>query len=310
MDNTVQKVPENLLEFATSHLGTIKKMKTRGWKHLETGVWELETEQGRAFLKSHRQKAKFGQELRAYLEFLPHALKVTPSLLAYDESQQAMLLSDAPGELVDDLALSLKESVDWINESQKTDLFSKSLGKKQLISIYEQAGQFLRSYHDVPYQDTETLNIEEAFWQRAESWLKRAEPFVAAKDIDWVKARVKDMLPALNTMKRVPCHRDYTGRNWLWNEKLYVIDFEHSRPDVWLFDLEKLWSEVWPHLPELKESFMAGYGHNFTAEDEALLNGYTALSCITKIAWSYEHDDNGEYAELGRRILESLKQHF
>ena len=121
------------------------------------------------------------------------------------------------------------------------------------------------------------------------------------------EARVKEMLPALKTMKRVPCHRDYTARNWLWSEKLYVIDFEHSRPDVWLFDLEKLWSEVWPSKPELKEVFMSSYGHNFTAEDELLLNGYTGLSCITKIVWSFEHDDNGEYAEMGRRILETLK---
>jgi Ser/Thr protein kinase RdoA (MazF antagonist) len=274
---------KDLLEFATQHLGKITKVEARGWKHLETGVWELETEQGRAFLKSHKQASKFAQELRAYQEFLPHALKVTPSLFGYQKELQAMLISAVPGELVD---LTTKS-----NEAES----------------YHQAGQFLRSYHDVPYQDTETTNLEDAFWQRAKSWLKRAEPLVAAKDIDWVTARVKEMLPSLKTMKRVPCHRDYTARNWLWSEKLYVIDFEHSRPDVWLFDLEKLWSEAWPSQPELREAFMTGYEYTFTAEDEALLNGYTALSCVTKIVWSFEHDDNSEYAETGRRILETLK---
>lgn len=278
------ELSENLLEFATSHLGTIKTVTPRGWKHLETGVWELETEQGRVFLKSHREANKFEQELRAYREFLPHALNVTASLLAHHQELQAMLISSVPGELAQDL------------KTKDTEL-----------EIYHQAGQFLRSYHDMPYQDTETSTIEEAFWQRAESWLKRAESLVPAKDIDWVTARVKEMLPALKTMKCVPCHRDYTARNWLWSEKLYVIDFEHSRPDVWLFDLEKLWSEVWPSKPELKESFMTGYSHTFTAEDEALLNGYTALSCITKIVWSFEHDDNSEYAEMGKRILETSK---
>lgn len=306
MNDTAQKVRENLLEFALSHLGNVKKVTARGWKQQETGVWELEAEQGRVFLKNHRQRPKFEQELRAYLEFVPRALKITPLLLAYDEAQQVMLLSAMPGNLVDDLALSQKESEDWINESQKMTLLDRSLGKKQLANIYEQAGQFLRSYHDVPYQDTEIPNIEDAFWQRAESWLKRAEPFVAAEDIDRVEARVKEMLPALKTMKRVPCHRDYTGRNWLWSEKLYVIDFEHSRPDVWLFDLEKLWSEVWPGNPELKEAFMAGYGYIFTAEDKALLDGYTVLSCITKIAWSLELGDN-TYAQWGRGMLENLK---
>ncbi|MGL4609003.1 MAG: hypothetical protein ACRCYY_04855, partial [Trueperaceae bacterium] len=106
-------------------------------------------------------------------------LELTLSLLAYDESQQAMLLLAVPGELVDDLSLSLKESEDWINESQKMVLLKEALGKKQLANIYEQAGTFLRSYHDVPYDDTELLTVGEAFWQRAESWFKRAEPFVA-----------------------------------------------------------------------------------------------------------------------------------
>jgi Ser/Thr protein kinase RdoA (MazF antagonist) len=307
MDDTAQKVPENQLEFATKHLGIIKKMTPRGWKHQETGVWELETEQGRAFLKNHRQSAKFEQELRAYLEFVPYTLKLTPRLLAYEQALQVMLLSAVPGESVDDLALAQKEPEAWINESQKTVLLDKSLGTKQLTNIYKQAGQFLRSYHDVPYEDTESPNLEEAFWIRAESWFKRAEPFVAVKDIAWVREKVKEILPALRAMKRVPCHRDYTGRNWLWHEKLYVIDFEHSRPDVWLFDLEKLWSEVWPNQPELKEAFISGYGHTITSEEEELLNGYTLLSCMTKIAWSMELGDY-EYADWGRRILEHRKK--
>lgn len=306
MDDTPQKVPKNLLLFALSHLGTIKKVEARGWKHQETGVWELATEQGRAFLKSHRQKAKFQGELRAYQEFVPHALKVTPSLLAYDESQQAMLLSAVPGELVDDLVLSLKKSEDWLSKSRNTDLLNESLGEKQLLKIYHEAGQFLRTYHDAPYNDKDTISVEEAVGQRAESWFKRAEPYVAAKDIDWVRAQVVEMLPALKTHKHVPCHRDYTGRNWLWKDKLYVIDFEHSRPDVWLFDLERLLNEVWPTCPELKEAFMAGYGKTFTADDEAISFGYAALTTVTRIAWSLKHDDQ-DYAEMGRRILEHLK---
>jgi Ser/Thr protein kinase RdoA (MazF antagonist) len=306
MPDTTQKMPKDMLEFAQKHLGEVKRAEARGWKHLETGVWDLETERGRAFLKNHRQKAKFEGELRAYQEFVPHALKITPSLLAYDEPGQVMLLSAVPGDLVDDLALALKEPGAWINESQKTALLGKSLGQNQLVNIYEQAGQFLRSYHDAPYEDTEIPNLEEAYWLRAESWFKRAEPFVVAKDIDWVKGQVKEMLPALRTMKCVPCHRDYTGRNWLWYDKLYVIDFEHSRPDVWLVDLEKLMNEIWPTSPELKEAFLSGYGRTLTADDEALAFGNSALTAVTRIVWSLEHDDQ-DYAEMGRRILEHLK---
>jgi hypothetical protein len=37
-DRTQNQIPQNLLEFATSHLGAIKKVEARGWKHQETGV--------------------------------------------------------------------------------------------------------------------------------------------------------------------------------------------------------------------------------------------------------------------------------
>jgi Ser/Thr protein kinase RdoA (MazF antagonist) len=287
MPDTTQKMPEKLLEFAQKHLGIVKTAKARGWKHQETGVWELETEQGRVFLKNHRQAVKFDQELRVFQEVLPYVLKVTPSLLAYDKLQHTMLLSAVPGELVDDLI-------------EQQNIHNREL------EIYYQAGQFLRSYHGAPYEDTEPPSLEEAFWLRSESWLARAKPYVALRDIEWVREKVREMLPALRVLKRVPCHRDYTGRNWLWHDKLYVIDFEHSRPDVWLVDLERLMNEVWPTSPELKEAFLSGYGRTLTVDDEALAFGNSALTAITRIVWSLEHDDQ-DYAEMGRKILEHLK---
>ena len=197
----MQELTPDWLAFAQKHLGEVKKVTVRGWKHLETGVWELEAERGRAFLKNHRQKAKFEQELSVFQNILPYALAVTPSLLAYDKAQRIMLLSAVPGELVDDLT--------------ETHSFGDAV-----FEVYQQAGQFLRSYHDVPYKTGEELGVDDAVWQRAESWFKGAIPYVARADIDWFRDQVIEMLPALKTQKRVPCHRDYTGRNWLWQDKL------------------------------------------------------------------------------------------
>ena len=112
--------------------------------------------------------------------------------------------------------------------------------------------------------------------------------------------------PFLQGKKRVPCHRDYTARNWLFDGALYVIDFEHCRPEYWLFDLEKLWSEVFLERPELKEVFLEGYGHKLTSEEEACMKAFAVFSAVTRIAWSLEQGEN-DYAVIGRKLLEVLK---
>ena len=72
----------------------------------------------------------------------------------------------------------------------------------------------------------------------------------------------------------MPCHRDYTPRNWLVKDGVqYVIDFEHARLDVWLADLARLHLGIWPDRPDLKEAFLAGYGRQLSDTDHAILQG-------------------------------------
>jgi Ser/Thr protein kinase RdoA (MazF antagonist) len=137
--------------------------------------------------------------------------------------------------------------------------------------------------------------------------MKRAEPYVESTSLVWVWQQVESLIPFLKNKVRVTCHRDFTMRNWLFDGELYVIDFEHCRPEYWLFDLEKLWSEVWLECPHLKEAFLEGYDHTFTLEEENALRAFAAFNAVTRIAWSLEQGEN-EYAVVGRKLLEYLRR--
>jgi Ser/Thr protein kinase RdoA (MazF antagonist) len=88
-----------------------------------------------------------------------------------------------------------------------------------------------------------------------------------------------ETLSGLPCPGQVPCHRDYTPRNWLVKDGVqYAIDFEHARLDVWLADLARLHLGIWPDRPDLKEAFLAGYGRQLSDTDHAILQGVAALT--------------------------------
>ena len=277
-------VAKESLEFARQYLAKIKSVRFCGWDHAESAVWELLTETGRVFLKKHRQTRKFEQELHAYQIWTPHLSPLTPRLLEHQRETHTLLLSAVPGELVEKVKLSTREERD----------------------LHRQAGAFLRRLHDVPFEDTDTLTLAEALKKRTEAWTARAEGVLTLEDITWVKTRVAEALPLLADFTRAPCHRDYTARNWLTDGgTLYVIDFEHAHPDLWLYDLERLWSDVWPERPGLRAAFLDGYGRDL-GEEEGVLERYAALNALSTIIWARDHKDV-EFKKQGWRRLARLK---
>ena len=283
-------IPAPLLEFTLQNLGPLAITRFCGWDHAESQVWEVTDEQGRrAFLKAHRQPRKFEQELNAYQYWLPQLPAVTPTLLAVNEQSRALLLSAVPGDLVEKAKLARAEEHD----------------------LYRQAGAFLRQMHDLPFEDEDDVSTADALLTRLEAWAKRAEGVVDEATIDWVCACIEDVLPLTTDLKRVPCHRDYTARNWLVaTGKLYIIDFEHARPDLWFADIERLYSEVWPGRPDLRAAFIEGYGRRLSADEESVLLGLAAFAGMGTVVWAREHGDtvfeSRSWARLKRikRILE------
>lgn len=235
-----------------------------------------------------RQPCKFAQERRAYLEWLPQ-LDATPDLIGESEALSALLVSAVPGRNVDDLSLTHAET----------------------LETYRQAGAFLRSLHTLPFTDDDPAPLLGDYRQRAETWTARAAGLVEPDLTAWVAgcaAETADLLAELSPV-RVPCHRDYTARNWLVDVtdgvKLSVIDFEHSRPDFWLFDVEKLLTEVGE--TGLEVAFWEGYGRTPTDAETRVLGLHSALNALSTVVWAREHGDAAFEAE-GRKRLGELRR--
>lgn len=276
-----------LLDLCRATLGSITGTRFVGWDHGESLIWEVSSAaRERSFMKAHRQEVKFRQELHAYRRYGLALSGSVPKLLAQREQEPwALLLSALPGVPLETLQLDTTAELD----------------------AHRQAGQLLARLHDQPVSDTSLLTPDEAFAVRLEQWSARADGLIDDESVQWVSKQVHEALPLLRGLQRVPCHRDYTPRNWLWrNGKLSLIDFEHSRPDLWFLDLERLWAGLWLERPDLREAFLAGYGRKPSETEERLLERLGALGALTTIVWAHEHDD-ADFEAQGRSKLMRLK---
>lgn len=281
------KLTPNLKAFAENIIGALQEVRFCGWRHAQSRVWEVKAAGGTAFLKAHKQDRKFKQELGAYLAWMPALAPHTPELLgAHAPKPSALLLRGVPGGLVDGLELSLEEE----------------------LEIYRQAGRFLRRLHDLPFKDDDPMPPAEALRVRAAAWCERAAAVIDEESIAWVRKELM-VRGRFDGMRRAPCHRDFSPRNWLYDRKsggFSVIDFEHARGDVWLADLLKLWDGPWQGRPELEASFFEGYGRPLSEWERLQLAAMGALHALATIVWSRNHED-AEYERHGWRLMASLR---
>lgn len=277
-----------LLDLSCRVLGNETSFRFASWDHGESQIWEATNAASeRAYLKSHRQNTKFQQELHAYRHWCPQLAGHVPQLLAVrEEEPHGLLLSALPGTPLENLQL------DSVSEQE----------------AHHQAGQLLARLHRQPATNDARPTPDEAYAKRLAAWKPRAQDIVDDNAIAWVSERLQEALPLLRELNRVPCHRDYTPRNWLWHEgTLTLIDFEHSKPDLWFLDIERLWRDTWLTKPNLREAFLAGYGRELTRDEEALLERLAALSALTTIVWAREHNDQ-TFEEQGRNTLNRLRR--
>ncbi|MDZ7704135.1 MAG: aminoglycoside phosphotransferase family protein [Trueperaceae bacterium] len=282
------RLEPSLIRLVTERFGPPTGVRFCGWDHAESLVWEVRTDEQHLFVKQHRRVRKFRQELEVYRDWLPRLsppfARQVPRLLYAQETPVALLiLSAVPGRLAQDVALSTARDLD----------------------LYRRAGAFLRRLHDLPYRDDDPVPLSSATQQRAASWLRRSAPYLdraTLADLDDFFATA----PAVD-LPRVPCHRDYSPRNWLVD--LYedsfdfaVIDFEHSRSDAWLVDLVKLWDGPWIRHPAREDAFFEGYGRTLTERERHQFGVFTALHAVATIGWSAQHHD-AAYERHGREVL-------
>ena len=277
---------DELQGFIQATLGPFEIIRFCGWQHAESNVWRVSAGGKRCFLKQHKQPRKFQQEVYAYQNWTPQ-LVLTPDLISVNKDLNALLLSAVPGELAQKVTLT----------------------QKREREVYRCAGAFLRQLHDLPFEDTDTLPLADALLMRSKSWLKRAQGLFDEQTIQWVSAQLGEAAQIVREKgwMRVPCHRDYTERNWLWDgDTLYVIDFEHAKPDLFLTDFEKLRSLVWLHRSDLQDAFFEGYGRSLTDDEAGVLESLALHGALVMVVWACEHGDKA-FERQGREVLGRLR---
>lgn len=254
----------DVLEFAQQVLGPCELEQDSSWAHGLSAVLRLRDARGVTwFAKRHRERNRHEAEVTAYRQWVPALNGHAPRLHAADDSRSAIIVSAIPGEPVPWPAADLCGLPD-------TDRLAEQV-------LHREAGVLLRRFHDaqppLPWHDWGAAKIAEF-----DGLTPMAPQLLGKRDLALARAEV-EALSDLPCPGQVPCHRDYTPRNWLVKDGVqHVIDFEHARLDVWLADLARLQLGIWPGRPDLKEAFLAGYGRQLSDTDHAILQGVAALT--------------------------------
>lgn len=240
-----------------------------------TIVRQYATSAGPIFVKSHRRNRKYIQEKQAYLHWSPYLC--TPRLLDFDNGGRALMLGAVRGRSGDRHPLPAE--------------------------AYRAAGRWLRTLHSIESDDTDPVPWNEALAERLSALEVRAAPHLEASEVAAILDPVKGQLTSSPTIRRVPCHRDFDPRNWMYDgQTLNVLDFEHARLDAAPWDITRLAGLWWPGEPQLRTAFAEGYGpvdDQFWPWVEAL----TAMDGLATLVWGLSHGDSGFIAR-GRRVLD------
>jgi Ser/Thr protein kinase RdoA (MazF antagonist) len=231
------------------------------------------------FLKRHRDRDRYDAELMAYRTWVVALQGRAPRLRAFDESLQAVILSALPGQ-----------PVCW-PAPQPGQPGTEPTGE---MAVQHAAGETLRRLHDgqpaIPWPDFAADKIEQFNLLRpaVAALLTRRQLDAARTEI----ARLSNIPP----LTQVPCHHDYTPRNWLVHgDAVYIFDFEWSGPDAWVADLARLHLGIWPTRPDLQEAFLQGYGRHLGPADREALHGCAVLTGVWLLSKAHE---------MGQRSLE------
>jgi Ser/Thr protein kinase RdoA (MazF antagonist) len=224
------------------------------------------------FLKRHGDGARYHAELTAYRKWVAALGGAAPQLHAADDLLHAMILSAAPGE-----------PASW----PATEVIGPAADRSAERDIQREAGTILRRLHDaqpaLPWPDFAAVKIEQ---------LDRLNPSAAAlltpRELDRAGAEVAALVD-IPAPAQVPCHHDYTPRNWLVGKgALHVIDFEWSGLDARVADFARLHLGIWASRPDLRNAFLEGYGQELSPTDHEILHGCAVLTAVWLLIRAHE----------------------
>lgn len=276
--------------YAAQVLGPCDLVEDCSWEHRMSTVIRLRDARGSVwFLKRHRERERYLAELSAYRRWVPALGASAPRLRASDNALQAIILSALPGE-----------PAPWPDPSDRPS----STQAVAEAAIQREAGALLRRFHDaqpaMSWNDFGQAKLEE-FDRLAPC----AAGLVTPVELASARAEVETLAGAACAV-RVPCHRDYTPRNWIVSAgAVRVVDFEWCRLDVWVSDLARLHIGVWQRRPDLRGAFMRGYGRELDDADRATLRGCAVLTAVWLLIKARE-TGQGSFESASKAALQHL----
>jgi Ser/Thr protein kinase RdoA (MazF antagonist) len=217
------------------------------------------------FVKRHSERARYRAELTAYRQWVPALRDRAPRLRAFDDSLQAMILSAVPGE-----------AASW----PAAEVSGPAADRSAEREVQREAGKILRSLHTaqpaLAWPDFAAVKIEQ--FDRLKL---AAAGLLGRRELDQVRAQVAALADIPAAPPKVPCHHDFTPRNWLvQNGVLHIIDFEWSGLDAPVADLARLHLGVWAGRPDLQDAFLGGYGQELSPADHEVLHACATLTAV------------------------------
>lgn len=281
-------LPEQLTALARTVTGEIAEVADRSWEREGSAVWEIADSAGGCwFVKRHSSGRFHKREVSAYRHWTA-ALGPgrAPDLAAADSQILAIVISGLPGQI----ALNLRLAADDERE------------------MHRQAGELLHRLHDAAPPEPGGPSLNRAV-QRVEQHLSRASALLTSSEITLVRRCAAELPSLAPELPAVPTHGDAQVRNWLWNQaarQLAMIDFERAETGPAVRDLVRLEYGPWDQRPDLRASFLDGYGRTLTHAEEQALPRLAALDALSGLQWGTANGDR-EVTGRARRTFARLR---
>lgn len=294
---------DKALAWCASVLGPVEVMMDHSKAHggHESSTYRLHTPMGFCYLKVHRSRSHWDNEVHAYERWACAFGDLAPRLLAVrDEEPLALVVSELPGQIVEHAQLSpSQERTVW-------HAAGAALVALHGLGTGESFGPCLRD--GTPAQRC-AQDASECVSRQLKSQTDRAVRggYVDDDELATLHAAC-ERIPAFEGERPIPCHRDYCAANWLVSEEgtwAGVIDFEFAHWDVRIADFSRDPDWCWVLRPDLVDAFFEGYGRALTPTEKQQLLVARADYALGAILWGRDHAFYG-FEREGRAALAHL----
>jgi hypothetical protein len=244
------------------------------------------------YVKVHAEPYLFQRHTQAYERWVPHLPCRTPELLFADESLLLFVFAELPGAPLENVALPLELE----------------------LQAYETGGRVASAFHELPASpDEQPDDPGEGAVQRMRDLIERADGLLSDDMLKWVDSVGTDHSAFANE-RLVPCHRDFSPRNWLVAEnngslEWSLIDFERARHDFIYLDFQRMWPDHWLGRPDRRAAFFRGYGRELTRDEEYRLKLTVLRTCVGTVSWARANGDPA-FEAWGRQTIERLQREW